>query len=173
MGGVDRLIWPRKRANEHISHMSNWSFKDAAGKQSKSSWNRRRVKGRRRTRRALVFTRGALGLVAASLCRRRCCRMNACQVSERTVQPWIQPGSFLRFAPRVSCRISHVSTLRSCLTDQGGLRLSVTRSINDQSMLDPDWSGATVTDSYRHREPLFSMLVSDLWHHWTGGDSGG
>lgn len=31
--------------------------------------------------------------------------------------------------------------------------------ICDQSVFDPDERGATVADSYRHREPLFSMLV--------------
>lgn len=40
-------------------------------------------------------------------------------------------------------------------------------------MLDPGRSGATVANSYRHREPLFSTLVSDLWHRVTSGDSRG
>lgn len=32
--------------------------------------------------------------------------------------------------------------------------------ICDQSVFDPEERGATVADSYRHREPLFSMLGS-------------
>ena len=69
-----------------------------------------------------------------------------------------------------SCGISHVHALRRCLTDQGAFSTlplcfgqAVTLDTCDQSVLDPDWSGATVANSYKHREALFSMLVSDLW----------
>lgn len=40
-------------------------------------------------------------------------------------------------------------------------------------MLDPGRSRATVANSHRHREPLFSTLVSNLWHRVTSGDSRG